>query len=97
MAVAQRPFLLPSPAHLKGFFVLIIGKRQLLLQDSFTPHIVPTCLHFSTKQQREETGFRTRGKAGHSLMREKSESLLVWTLSVQTCTITRAEGGRAGK
>lgn len=93
----QWPFLLASPAHLKGSFVLFVGKWQLLLQDSFTPHIVPTCLHFSTRQQREERGFRTRVKAGQSLMREKSESLLVWTLSLHTPTITRAEGGRAGK
>lgn len=93
----QWPFLLPSPAHLKGFFVLLIGKQQLLLQDSFTPHIVLTCLHLSTGQQRQERGFRTRGKAGQILMREKSEKLLVWTLSLHTPTIPRAEGGRAGE
>lgn len=77
--------------------MLFIGEWQLLLQDSFTPHIVPTCLHLNTRQQREERGFRTGVKAGQSLMREKNESLLVWTLSLHIPTITRGEGGRAGK
>lgn len=93
----QWHFLLPSTVHLKGSFVLFIGKWQLLLQESFTPHVVSTCLHFSTGQQREERGLRTRVKAGQSLMRERSESLLVWTLSIHIPTITRAEGRRAGK
>lgn len=96
MAVASGSSSCQALLTSRGFHVFI-GKWQLLLQDSFTLHVVPTCLPFSTRQQRKERGFRTRVKAGQSLMREKSDSLLVWTLSLHTSTITRAEGGRAGK
>lgn len=44
------PFLLPEPAHLRGCSVwLCISKQQLHPQDSFIPHIVPSCPSPSTQ------------------------------------------------
>lgn len=92
MVVAQWPFILPGPVHLKVVFVLLyIDRQQLLPQDSsYCPHLP---FPFNSREQR---GFRMRGKAGQSLRREESENFLAGTLPLRSPTTTRAEGGRAG-
>lgn len=92
MAVASGSSSCQALLTSRGFHWQVAASPAGLLYSSCCPYLPP--LQYKAA---EERGFRTRVKAGQSLMREKSDSLLVWTLSLHTSTITRAEGGRAGK